>query len=111
MAEYRKKPVIIEAWPVKDLVRDFAGNLSGGNWEGIPAQVMSAYELGNVIIFGDRLHIRTLEGIMDAMPGDMLICGVQGELYPCKPDIFEATYEKVEGFEASSPTDSILGPA
>ena len=39
------------------------------------------------------LEIETLEGIHRAMPGDWIIRGVKGELYPCKPDIFEATYE------------------
>jgi hypothetical protein len=40
--------------------------------------------------------ILTLEGTMDANPGDWIIKGVKGEFYPCKPDIFEQTYEKVE---------------
>ena len=39
--------------------------------------------------------IRTLEGDMVVMPGDYIIRGVKGELYPCKPDVFEATYESV----------------
>lgn len=42
------------------------------------------------------IAIETLEGIMVAAPGDWIIRGVQGEFYPCKPDIFEATYEPVE---------------
>lgn len=42
------------------------------------------------------LQIDTLEGTMSAMPGDYIIRGVQGEFYPCKPDIFHATYEEVE---------------
>lgn len=40
------------------------------------------------------LLIATLEGVMQAKPGDYIIRGVQGEFYPCKPDIFEATYEE-----------------
>ncbi|HWQ95907.1 MAG TPA: hypothetical protein VN368_00905 [Candidatus Methylomirabilis sp.] len=43
-----------------------------------------------------ELTIRTLEGEMTAHPGDWIIKGVNGELYPCKPDIFEKTYEPVE---------------
>lgn len=39
--------------------------------------------------------VHTLEGIMLVSPGDWIITGVKGEHYPCKPDIFEATYEKV----------------
>lgn len=42
------------------------------------------------------LHIKTLEGTMMAIPGDYIICGVMNEFYPCKPDIFEATYDKVK---------------
>ncbi|OJW28388.1 MAG: hypothetical protein BGO58_08840 [Sphingopyxis sp. 65-8] len=40
------------------------------------------------------LHIRTLEGIMQVKPNAWVICGVKGELYPCKPDIFAATYDE-----------------
>lgn len=41
-------------------------------------------------------HIHTLEGIHDVSEGDWIITGIKGERYPCKPDIFEATYEPVE---------------
>ena len=44
----------------------------------------------------DRLIIRTLEGVHTVSWNDWIIQGVQGELYPCKPDIFEATYEEVK---------------
>lgn len=43
------------------------------------------------------LHCATLEGVMRASPGDYIIRGMKGEFYPCKPDIFEATYERVSG--------------
>lgn len=42
-----------------------------------------------------EIHIPTLEGLMTAAPGDFIIRGVHGEFYPCKPDIFRATYEAV----------------
>ncbi|MEN6581696.1 MAG: hypothetical protein ABFD54_04545 [Armatimonadota bacterium] len=45
---------------------------------------------------GGRLLIHTLEGTHEATPGDWIIKGVNGEFYPCKPDIFEKTYEAVE---------------
>lgn len=48
------------------------------------------------LIDGGTIEIITLEGRMEASPGDYVIRGVQGEFYPCKPDIFEATYEPVE---------------
>jgi len=46
--------------------------------------------------FDDKLWIGTLEGVMTADKGDWIIKGVKGEFYPCKPDIFEATYDKVD---------------
>ena len=53
--------------------------------------VIEAYQTKKEII------INTLEGDMKANIGDYIITGVNGEVYPCKPDIFEKTYEKVEG--------------
>ena len=44
----------------------------------------------------EEMEIETLEGVMKADKGDWIIRGVKGELYPCKPDVFEMTYEKVE---------------
>lgn len=81
--KYRKKPVVIEAvkWTgnnVRDLA-DFMGE-SQINYE----------------IETRKMFIRTLEGIMEASVGDYIIKGVQGEFYPCKPDIFAETYEKTE---------------
>ena len=75
--KYRKKPVVIEAWQNSD-ENEFPVWL---------ANVDAGREPGGVIL------INTLEGVMKAMPGDYIIKGVQGEVYPCKPDIFEATYE------------------
>jgi hypothetical protein len=53
--------------------------------------------LGNdkLLVVSDGVLINTLEGNMKASVGDFIIKGVQGELYPCKPDIFEKTYEEV----------------
>ena len=47
-----------------------------------------------------RISIPTLEGTMIASPGDYIIRGVQGEFYPCRADIFEQTYEPVDGGES-----------
>ena len=44
----------------------------------------------------EEMEIETLEGVMKADKGDWIIKGVKGELYPCKPDVFEMTYEKVD---------------
>lgn len=94
--KYRKKPVTIEAWPARDLIRDLGGDLCGGSWNNVPKPIEAAYLKGEISIFTDRLHIRTLEGTMEALSNDMVIQGVKGELYPCKPDIFEATYDIAE---------------
>ena len=78
-----KKPVEIEAvqWDGDNWVevREFTGDR---------AERRSDPRIGT-------LHIQTLEGVMEARRGDWIIRGVQGEYYPCKPDIFEATYDKV----------------
>lgn len=81
--KYRKKPVVIEAiqW-------------TGDNWD----------VLSNWCAYGltyeypsreKKISIKTLEGTMIADLNDWIIKGIKGEFYPCKPDIFEATYEKL----------------
>ena len=90
MAKYMKKPVVIDAWPVRNLLK-----AASENWAALPVSVNDAYEDGEVIFADDRVHITTLEGTMTGNSDDWIIRGVKGELYPCKPDIFEATYERV----------------
>ena len=115
MAQYRKKPVVIEAvrW------RGYTSNLgitveaadnedvSEARWEPIPEWLPKTLpvcethestgrlrvEVGEIKRHGEDLYIGTLEGEMCARPGDWIIRGVQGEIYPCKPDIFAATYD------------------
>ena len=85
--KFRKKPVVIEAvqWNNTQIVCP-----PGPEW------FVEAEQNGVVKLVGHSLFIVTLEGEMEARPGDWIIRGVKGELYPCKPDIFEATYEPVE---------------
>lgn len=85
---FRKKPVVIEA-----VLYMGGGNISGD----APGWFWDALEEGTMGATNgvDPFVIRTLEGDMTVAPGDWIIRGVQGELYPCKPDIFEATYEAV----------------
>ena len=80
MTKFRKKPIVIEAvqW---DGSAETANSFLGGNYT-----VDWEYE-------GQDLIIPTLEGRMKANLGDWIIKGVKGEFYPCKPDIFKATYE------------------
>ncbi len=90
MAEFRKKPVVIEAVLTRHLITD-----AEHHWDRLPSWFRSEYEAGHLLIRPDGIDIKTLEGTMTANPNDWIICGVQGELYPCKPDIFSATYEAV----------------
>jgi len=91
MSKFRKKPVIIDAWLTSEISFNAAKN-----WKELPADIKSAYEEGGwVFLTNGEIHIPTLEGTMIASPDDFIIKGVNGEFYPCKPDIFEKTYEKV----------------
>lgn len=83
MAKYRKKPVEVEAvqWTGKN-PKEIACFI--GQWP-FPSEYAPTH-----------LVIETLEGLMHASVGDYIIKGVNGEFYPCKPDIFEKTYERVD---------------
>lgn len=87
VAHYRKKPVVVEAVHLTDDA-DW-GTIA--DWCRSPRTV--PHRPGDL---KDQLLIPTLEGVMWASVGDWIIKGVQGEFYPCKPDIFEATYEPAE---------------
>ena len=80
MAQYRKKPVVIEAIQLIDENVDLLVEFCGDK--------IKSHPLTGVVI-------ETLEGDMLASKGDFIIRGVKGEFYPCKPDIFEMTYELV----------------
>ena len=88
MSKFRKKPVVIEAFqlPVRgdfdlDAFHDWADAHGFIDWSSGRCE---------------SIDIPTLEGTMTANAGDWIIKGVKGEFYPCKPDIFDATYEPVE---------------
>ncbi|TXH56942.1 MAG: hypothetical protein E6Q97_05460 [Desulfurellales bacterium] len=83
MAKYRKKPVVIDA------VQHRMGEQPYDLAQDVIAGTIRYQEDGTALI-------QTLEGVMCASPGDWIIRGVKGELYPCKPGIFAATYEPVE---------------
>lgn len=84
MPKFRKKPVVIEAvqWTGTDASR---------------AELADFFDEHDEIFVtkGPEVVLSTLEGTMLASIHDWIICGVKGELYPCKPDIFEATYDAV----------------
>lgn len=80
MPKFRKKPVVIEAV----------------QWLGFNYNEVTQFQGGCAEYEGGKVIIQTLEGEMRASVGDWIIKGVNGEFYPCKPDIFEKTYESVE---------------
>ena len=87
MPKFRKKPVVIEAI----------------QYDGTENSVVEILQLKettsstrSIRVDAGDLLIHTLEGVMRAAKGDWIIKGVNGELYPCKPDIFEKTYETFE---------------
>jgi hypothetical protein len=86
---YRKKPVEIEA-------KQFTGLDSYMDIVDWMKASGDTHALANEIRYSTPIMlIQTLEGTMSASPGDWIIRGVKGEFYPCKPDIFEATYDEV----------------
>lgn len=85
--QFRKKPVVIEAFRLGEAWPDWWAEKHGRN------EVTTHNEDGRWRGGPDYALIHTLEGVMRAERGDWIIRGVQGELYPCKPDIFAATYE------------------
>ena len=104
MSKYRKKPVVIEAMKLAGTAADWhevylwIEHNTAGSFE--PLDVIEGREpcpaSGVSIDPRDgRLMIATLEGFHHANIGDYIICGVQGEFYPCRSDIFDATYEPV----------------
>lgn len=97
--KYRKKPVVIEAIQLKDddysitSVLEFIGEVNG-------IDISNPFERDSIHGYIDKikregLYINTLEGKIHASIGDYIIRGVVGEFYPCKPEIFEQTYELI----------------
>lgn len=88
--KYRKKPVVIEAiqWDGKNLfeIKEFVGN-------SLLLHEKEVHTFNSIRTIVTGISIHTLEGDHHANVGDYIIKGVQGEFYPCKPDIFEQTYE------------------
>ena len=91
--KYRKKPVVIEAMQFKNVSTGIEIQL----WaERSSHKVSLQYAEDTDPLANIRMLIETLEGLMIAQPGDWIIRGIKGEFYPCKPDIFEATYEPAD---------------
>lgn len=122
MSKYRKKPVVIEA-------RQFPANATAAEahalYQWVEENTLGSFEPMDVIEgrkpwpesgvtidpSDGRMVIATLEGGHWVTPGDWIIRGVKGEFYPCKPDIFDATYEPVEVVDEPrlcDPTNSVV---
>ena len=87
MTQFRKKPIEVEAYQFDNRITNRVPYwLSRARADGL-VSVQTHPTL--------KMTIKTLEGEMTASEGDWIIKGVKGELYPCKPDIFEQTYERV----------------
>lgn len=82
--KYRKKPVVIEAFRL--------GQEAMPTWFSVGIKTIKVSEIHGCV----SAIISTLEGDMIANHGDWIIQGIKGEIYPCKDDIFQATYERVE---------------
>jgi hypothetical protein len=93
--KFRKKPVVVEAV-------QFDGSMKSAEWftweyaRNVWPEFEESEAFPGYAKWTGRLCVETLEGIIYASPGDWIITGINGERYPCKPDIFEATYEAVE---------------
>ncbi len=90
MSYFRKKPVTIEAVLAETQIR-YATN----DWRQLEPWIAAAYEKGDILFLPGSVQIKTLEGTLTAQNSDWIIQGVNGELYPCKPDIFFKTYDPV----------------
>ena len=94
--KYRKKPIVIEAFQYDGNLKDQEGKYY------VPEWAVKAFKV-NVLFYDSadsnsppcELFIKTFEGNHHVSVGDYIIRGIQGELYPCKPEIFKRTYEEV----------------
>lgn len=81
----KKKPVEVEAFQLTEDMAKFC----------IPYSIICTHNNRRVLGIGREFKVETIEGVMNARVGDWIIKGIKGELYPCKSDIFEETYEEV----------------
>jgi len=95
--KFKKKPIIVEAKQVtSDSIDEIADWCAGGKRFPVCASNPNLFAAAGIDFLHPYISIQTLEGEMKALLGDWVIKGVKGEFYPCKPDIFEATYEAAE---------------
>lgn len=83
--KYRKRPIVVEA-----------ERYTGAPIDGVCTGVVDEHGCCHCELMAGAPHVHTLEGVMTVEPGAYVIRGVAGELYPCRGEIFEATYEVAE---------------
>ncbi|CAB3905786.1 hypothetical protein LMG2828_04742 [Achromobacter piechaudii] len=100
---FRKKPVVIEAVQIDNRM-----DLTSPPWwaEAVQQNRVILRGMGKFTRDLPTVEIQTLEGVMTGVQGDWIIRGVQGELYPCKPDIFAATYEEAGPISSTPPASA-----
>ena len=97
--KFRKKPIIIEAVQLKKTqvsIREITELMGESVDINNKIELVKFYEFCDIVFSRGYMEIKTLEGTMRANIGNWIIKGVNGEFYPCKPDIFEKTYEMIE---------------
>lgn len=87
----RKKPVTIQAIRASDAYE----NRHPAHWEELPPWLSDGVQKGRIVFADDGIYVTTLEGTMFAGIDDWILCGIKGEIYPCKADIFEHTYDVI----------------
>lgn len=98
----RKKPVVVDAWPVDELLNTHVGDL--------PTYVLDAYRAGLIDFEKDRITVITMEGTMSGWSGWYLMRGIEGEFYPCDGAIFEKTYDIVtDVITRTEPPHTLIG--
>ena len=111
MSKYRKKPVVIEAIQLQN-TEESISNILRFMGQKVELKTDIDHEKFSDYCYHIKdkgLDIHTLEGTMKASIGDFIIKGVNGEFYPCKPDIFEKTYERVKEPVYDPDTHEYLG--
>jgi len=100
MNKFRQKPIVVEAIEFRtDNIKQVIEFLEGGILDLSSNMLQLYFERYKYIAIKEGIKIPTLEEVMTASLGDWIIKGISGKFYPCKPDIFEKSYEKVEESE------------
>ena len=94
--KFRKKPIVIEALQLKEDYDNILGCIHFAIEDLTHSKIADRQNLASTASEQGGIFIPTLEGDMKASFGDYIIKGVNGEFYPCKPDIFEKSYDKAE---------------